>query len=201
MTSRREFLQIGIAAASTWPLASQVARASGIATQTTGALPLYKVVYDKRFPQSVSFAQRAQHLGVATHAIEGDMTSFWYDDVYHRWKQGPVAIAGLTAHGPMFCFEQLAMDQRMRVVFRAAHRPAVAGCVDHELTGPVGMLRDARDAIGRSDWAAHMAELITQCPRGRTEIVSATGRSAAQNAVPVHAESLYSWVIAPAARA
>ena len=92
----------------------------GVATQTTEALPLYKVVYDVRFPQSVSFAQRAQQLGVATHAIEGDMTSFWYDDLYHRWRQDPVAIAGLTAHGPMFCFEQLAMDQRMRVVFRAA---------------------------------------------------------------------------------
>lgn len=200
MTSRREFLQIGLAAASAWPLASQVTQASNVAVQGAPRLPLYKVIYDVRFSASLSFAQRAEQIGVAAHAIEGDMTSLWYDDIYHRWKQGAVAIAGLTAHGPLFCFEQLAIDQRMRVVFRAEHRPAAAGCVDHEIFGPVGMLGDAREAIRRADWAARMADLVMRCPSGRTEIVSAVGRTAAGD-TPIHAESLYSWVIAPAVRA
>ncbi len=138
-------------------------------------------------------------LGVAAQAIDGDMTQFWYDDVYHRWKQGAAALAGLTAHGPMFCFEQLAMAQRMRVVFRAEHRAAAAGRMDHDFFGPAGMLGDARRVIGRSDWAACMADLVTQCPGGRTEIASAAGRAAPNAAVGIHGEPLYSWMIAPAA--
>jgi hypothetical protein len=205
MTSRREFLQIGIAAASALPLATQATHAAAFAapapTTARAPLPLYKVVYDARFPQSVSFAQSLAQLGVPVHAIDGDMTRVWYDDIYHRWKQGPAAIAGLTAHGPMFCFEQLAMDQRMRVVFRAEHRPAAGGGVDHELCGPVGMLGDARHAMDAGDdWAAHLGEIVTRCPSGRAEIVSASIHTALDGATALDGESLYSWVIAPAVR-
>lgn len=204
MTSRREFLQIGIVAASGLPLATQAARAAAFAAPAPSAapapLPLYKVVYDLRFPHSVSFAQRVAQLGVPVHAIEGDMTRVWYDDIYHRWKEGPIAIAGFTAHGPMFCFEQLAMDQRMCVVFRAEHKPAVAGGVDHEFCGPVGMLGDARRAVYGGDWAARIGDVVTRCPSGRAEIVSAAGRTAVNSATAFGGESLYSWVIAPAAR-
>ena len=200
MTNRREFLQIGMAAASVWPLAAEAARATSIALPAGAALPLYKVIYDVRFPHSVAFARRAAELGAVVHAIEGDMTRVWYDDVYHRWKQGAVAIAGLTAHGPMFCFEQLALDLGMRVVFRAQHSSAAEGCVDHELSGPVGLLDDARGAVGRADWTARMAELVMRCPSGRSEIGSVAGRTAASAVAEIHGESLYSWVIAPAVR-
>jgi hypothetical protein len=198
MINRREVLQIGIAAA-VWPPAAQVAQASNVAVRTGSPMPLYKVVYDVRFPPSRAFAARAMQLGVAAHAIDGDMTRFWYDDVYHRWKQGAVALAGLTAHGPMFCFEQLAMAERMRVVFRAEHRLAPAGGIDHDFFGPVGMLGDARRMIGRSDWGAGMADLVTRCAGGRTEIACAAGRAAPNVAVGIDGESLYSWVIAPTA--
>src|ERR1044071_1531847 len=107
MLKRREFLQIGIAA-SALPLAAQAARASeplGWLGPAAPAVPLYKAVYDSRVGASVAFASRAQELGLAVHAIEGDMTRLWYDDLYHRWRNGPAAIAGLTAHGPMFCLE------------------------------------------------------------------------------------------------
>ena len=55
--------------------------------------------------------------------MAGDMTRFWYDDLYHRWRQAPVAIAGLTAHGALFCLERLAWEKRMRVVYRREHSP------------------------------------------------------------------------------
>jgi hypothetical protein len=201
MTNRRDFLQIGIAATAL-PLATQAARAAGIEIGATRTEPLelYKVVYDSRFPESLAFARRAAKLGVPTHAIEGDMTRFWYDDLYHRWKQGPAAIAGLTAHGPMFCFERLAWDQRMRVVFRAEHRPS-GGRVEHELSGPVAMLDDACGAVAERDWSARMADLVTQCPSGRVEIAGAAATSRAGTGPRHGEESLYSWVIAPAHRA
>ena len=203
MTNRREFLQIGIAA-SAWPLANQAARAAGLEVPTSaGAEPLevYKVVYDARFPESIAFSRRVAKLGVPVHAIEGDMTRLWYDDIYHRWKQGPVAIAGLTAHGPLFCFERLGWDQRMRVVFRAEHKPTTAGSVAHDLSGPVAMLAAARGAVAAADWSARMADIVTQCPSGRAEIAASAVVTPSGVAAALEGESLYSWVIAPAVRA
>jgi hypothetical protein len=200
MTSRREFLQIGIAA-SAWPLATQAARAAGFdglgAAAFGGAppLPLYKVVYDTRFAASVAFGNRAASLGAAVHAIQGDMTSVWFDDIYHRWKGSPVAIAGLTAQGPLFCFERLAWDQGLRVVFRAEH-----GAAEHVLSGPRSLLAEARGALASPDWAAQMATVVTRCPSGRAEIGSAAFECASGSGIAAE-EPLYSWVIAPAARA
>jgi hypothetical protein len=199
MTSRREFLQIGIAA-SALPLATQAARAAGLdepaAVPAPRPVPLYKAVFDTRFAESVAFGRRAASLGVATHAIEGDMTKFWFDDIYHRWRQGPVAIAGLTAHGPLFCFERLAWDQGLRVVFRAEHADA-----EHVLSGPESLLLAARGAVSCADWGAAMAEVVTSCPSGRAAIGSAAVARSAGRASSAAAEPLYSWVIAPAARA
>jgi len=199
MTSRRELLQMGIAA-SAWPLATQAARAAGFevlggaATASTPPLPLYKVVYDTRFAASVAFGSRAATLGAPVHAIQGDMTSLWFDDIYYRWKQGPVAIAGLTAQGPLFCFERLAWDQGLRVVFRAEH-----GVTEHVLSGPEGLLAEARSVLASADWAAEMATVVTRCPSGRAEIGSAAVACARGSSMPSD-EPLYSWVIAPAAR-
>jgi hypothetical protein len=80
--------------------------------------PLYKVIYDRRFAASVTYGAVAARRGLSTHAINGDMTGIWYHDLHPRWKQGPAAIAGLTAHGPLFCLERLSWDFQMRVVFR-----------------------------------------------------------------------------------
>ena len=200
MTSRREFLQIGIAA-SAWPLATQAARAAGFDglggfAGAMPSVPLYKVIYDTRFASSVAFGRRAASLGASVHAIEGDMTRLWFDDIYHRWKQSPVAIAGLTAQGPLFCFERLAWDQGLRVVFRAEHRPT-----EHVLSGPESLLSEARGVLARADWAAEMATVVTRCPSGRAEIGSGVVGCARGTGPTPTDEPLYSWVIAPATRA
>ncbi|HET7131015.1 MAG TPA: hypothetical protein VFJ95_02150, partial [Gammaproteobacteria bacterium] len=198
------FLQIGVAA-SALPLAVQAARASeplgSLDSAAAPAVALYKVVYDVRFAESVAFARRVAAQGVTVHPIEGDMTRFWYDDLYHRWQRGPAAIAGLTAHGAMFCFERLALDQRMRVVFRAEHAPAPDG-VQHRVNAPLGLIHDARQAAAGGGWAARFADLVTRCPSGRTELgsVAACGPANAVAAVAA-AEPLYTWLIAPAQRA
>jgi hypothetical protein len=118
MTSRRQFLQIGITATA-WPIVAGATHAAGVAPQQNA--PLLDVVYDTRFGASRVFAERSAALGLRVHAIAGDMTHLWYDELYHRWQQRPTALAGLTAHGPLFCFAELARDVGMRVVFRAEH--------------------------------------------------------------------------------
>jgi hypothetical protein len=82
-------------------------------------VPFYKVIVDERFPSSAAYGEEWRARGAAVHAIRGDITDLWFHDLDLRWKQqGPVAIAGLTAHGPLFCLERLAWDHAMRVVSR-----------------------------------------------------------------------------------
>lgn len=197
MANRREILQIGIAATA-WPLASPAVRAAGIAA--AAPVPLYALVVDRRFEESVAFGRRAAALGLATREIDGDMTRLWYDDLYHAWRRGPIAVGGLTANGPMFCFDQLGRDQGMRLVFRAEHRRG-HDRVDHDLLGPLGMLGDsavAADAGPR--WPACMADVVARCPSGRAEISTARVTTAAAGRA-AGAEPLYTWVLAPARHA
>jgi hypothetical protein len=116
MASRREFIQAGIAA-SVLPLA--VAGSNPAPKQRENDAAFYKVIFDERFPASVAFGDAWKARGASVHAIRGDITDLWFHDLDHRWKkQGPAAIAGLTAHGPLFCLERLAWDHGMRVLSR-----------------------------------------------------------------------------------
>jgi hypothetical protein len=200
MTNRRQFLQIGITAGA-WPLAAGAARAAGTRSAQGGNVPLYKVIYDRRFEDSVAFARRMETLDVPLHAIEGDMTRFWFDELYYAWRRGPAAIAGLTAHGPLFCFERLAWDQGLRVVFRAEHKP-VGGSLEHDLSGPLTMLHESLALTNAGTrWSECMADVVAHCPRGRAEIATTRLKAEATTAVAASdGEPLYSWVIAPATR-
>ena len=198
MTNRREFLQIGVTATA-WPLVARAAHAVGLES-ATGRIPILAVVYDSRFGDSVAFAHRSQALGLEALALDnGDMTHLWFDQIHRRWRERPVGLAGFTAHGPMFCFAELARDVGMRVVFRGEHR-AVGGGTAHAFTGPVPMLTDATSACARThSIGAAMADVLAACPAGRAEIASADLTTAVVS--PDAGEPLYTWVIAPAVRA
>jgi hypothetical protein len=112
MASRREFIQAGIAA-SLLPVAGL---ASGAASPQLA--PFYKVIVDERFSSSFYFGEEWRARGASVHAIRGDMTDLWFHDLDPQWKKQPVPIAGLTAHGPLFCLERLAWNHGMRVVSR-----------------------------------------------------------------------------------
>jgi hypothetical protein len=196
MTSRRQFLKVGLAA-SALPVA---ARAAFAADSSVATVPLYKVVYDTRFDASVAFGRRAAARGLVVHAMAGDMTRFWYDDLYHQWQEGPTAIAGLTAHGALFCLERLAWDQRMRVVFRGEHSLVADGCVAHRFDGPATLLATAADAASGMAWAAALADVVAECPRDRGVHGSASALTVDAGTPPA-SEQLFSWVIAPVRRA
>ena len=199
MTNRREFLQIGIAATA-WPLASSAAGAVGGSLPDPTAMPMHGLIYDRRFPASLAFAERAAARGLDVHAIEGDMTRYWFEELYHVWKQQPVAIAGLTAHGPLFCFDMLGRDQGLRVVFRAEHRSGIGGGSEHRLSGPLPMLQQCMQLRNDPDsWGQQMADVVAECPSGRVEIAHArTGIAPAPDAAAT--DALYTWVIAPVVR-
>ena len=197
MTSRREFLKVGLTASALLPVGAR-ANVAGVATLAP-VLALYKVLYDTRFAASVAFARRAAARGVAVHAMTGDMTSFWYDDLYHRWRQEPVAIAGLTAHGALFCLERLAWEQRMRVVYRGEHAAAAGGGVAHRFEGPAQLAVAAAEATAGVAWASALADVVAECPRGRNELGTAQS-SAVRAGATAPPTPLFSWVIAPVSR-
>jgi len=118
VANRREFIQTGIAA-SVLPI---VATAKELLPQPQ----LYKVIFDHRFPASREFAAEMEKLGAPVYGIHGDITDLWFHDLYHRWKQSPAPIAGMTAHGPLFCLERLAWDHEMRVLYRTDSEPLIS---------------------------------------------------------------------------
>jgi hypothetical protein len=196
MTSRREFLKGGLAA-SALPMA---ARAEFVAGPPAAAIKLYKILYDTRFSASVAFARRAASRGLVAQAMAGDMTRFWYDDLYHQWQKEPAAIAGLTAHGALFCLERLAWDQRLRVVFRGQHSLAPDGCVAHRFDGAAAAVTAAADAAAEIDWASALADAVAECPAEHASRRSASTLTVNAATLPT-SEQLFSWVIAPVRRA
>lgn len=198
MANRREFLQAGLTALAV-PLAARSVLSPSLAAWAaeSSATPLYKVVFDERFAACRAFAGEAKRLGAPVHGIRGDMTSLWFDDLYARWKQGPAAIAGLTAHGALFCLERLAWDHRMRVVFRGEHAYGPDGRLEHVLSAPPGVLRQA-GGLGESgpEWASRIAGVVVRFPakRERAETLNISTEWAKKADDPEH---LVSWVIAP----
>ena len=177
MASRREFLQLGIAA-SVFPGLVAGGQAARLMSPST---TFYKVIFDQRYSGGRAFARRAEQLGAIVQPIEGDITSLWYNDLSERLKKSPVALAGVTLNGALFCLDALARAYGMRVVFRTEHNGG-----GHALNWD------------EQSWGDEVAELLTR--------VAERARDATPPAVIVphltrperNTESLVSWVIVPA---
>ena len=196
MTSRRDLLKVGLTASALLPVGAR----AGLLETRAPVFSLYRVLYDTRFAAGVAFARRAAARGIAVHAMKGDMTSFWYDDLYYRWRQEPVAIAGLTAQGALFCLERLAWEQRMRVVYRGEHAAAAGDRIAHRFEGPARLAAAAAESTVDAAWPSALADVVAECPRGHEEAGMAQSLTLRVDATapPV---PLFSWVIAPVARA
>ena len=198
MASRREFLQLGVAAL-TLPISARAGWQTASVETAVGPEParLYKVIYDQRHASSRAFAEEAKKLGAPIQAIRGDITDVWFNDLDARWKREPAAIGGLTEHGPLFCLERLAWDHGMRVVYRADHTYGPDGYLEHELSGSERMLREAiLLSSSGPDWSRRAAALLVRCPAGSMPVANSrmVTPGVQRTGDPEH---LVSWVIAP----
>jgi len=136
MATRRDFLRAGVAVSAFPALASmkQPEAPSGRAP-----IPFSLTIFDKRFSAGRAFASYVEQFQAPVYGIEGDVTALWYSELSSRWKAGPVAMAGLTLNGALFCLDVLARDHGMRVVFRSEHKQVsdgreIADLVTHFVT-------------------------------------------------------------------
>jgi len=101
----------------------------GAVVPVLGALPytalattpegLDAFVLDRRFQQSAP-----ESLGVAIHAIDGDVTALWYETLDPVWRKPGFVLGGITGRDALFVLETLAPDRGRRVVSRKDLPPA-----------------------------------------------------------------------------
>jgi hypothetical protein len=193
MANRREFIQACIAASS---VPATTAFAWSPAVTGTSSSNFFRTIFDERFPESVAFGLEMDRRGECARSIRGDITQLWFNDIDVQWKKEPVAIAGLTSFGPLFCLERWGWDAGLRVIFRAEHSIG-HGHVQHKFSGPPDVLTAAQARLSGADWATQMARLAIWCQHEicTPSEISFNGHSGAiRNSED---EALVSWVIAP----
>ena len=118
--TRRDFLQLALTAP-LLPAARHLSagnNATGDFLTRAHAGALYAVLCDERFAESVAFAEDMSRRGTPVTRFRGDISDFWYRDLSLRWRADPVAIAGVTTHGPLFCLERWGWDHGLRIANR-----------------------------------------------------------------------------------
>jgi hypothetical protein len=190
---RRRFIQSAAAlTAIALPARPAAARAA--------AMRFHRVIFDADFHQSRRFGVRAQSLGAQVQGIRGDVTDFWYDDLYCRWRLSPAPIAGMTRFDSLFCLEMLAADVGMRVIFRVHHCPHADGSTSHDVFGPLAHVRQIRLAQSEQEWVHTIAHRVMSWPAEKATISKACSNIADARAKAVGPQTLISWIIAPVSR-
>jgi hypothetical protein len=161
MTNRREFLQTG-ASVSALPLAGRLLPPDARPRIDPSHASFSGAVFDDRYAEGRSFGEAMRQLGVPVRGLaNGDTTELWHDAQDLLRRKPLAAIAGTTQFGPMFVFEQLGTQRRMRVTLRVEHRVRGNRTIAHVMTGPPETLALAEDLRQRSmSWPALMAALF-----------------------------------------
>lgn len=200
MSTRREFIQVGVAATIAITAHSLPAAAESAPVQITSVAngALYKVVYDSAFPAAMTFAAEAQRLGATTHGIRGDVTDLWYHDLSRQWAHAPTPIAGMTTYRSMFVLALMARDARMRLAYQATHEAAFDGAAEHHCYGPVDFLNRHRlpEAQEAEVWARAAAAIVMKWQAEPIEVERETTIGAACER-SIETQTLLSWIIAP----
>ena len=195
MTSRREFLQGATLAAV--PL---VAGVPGIARAKTGEIAAYHaVLIDDRHAAARTFGAALAGRGSRVlPVLHGDVTALWLREIGPAWRQAPVPVAGLTRPAVLFCLEQLAWAQGLRVVFHAEHVEAPLQATQHVVhacaAGPAAQDLALRGPL----WPTQVADVLSRFDTTRRDNRTGPSCAALLPALPAGAELLTSWIIAPA---
>jgi|SRR5688572_24309844 len=193
MANRRDLLRAGAILPAASLAAAPFARAFGAAGPS---LALERFVFDVRFAESGAMAEHIERLGIPLSPVADDLMTLWYDDLDLKWRDAPMALAGVTLADALFVLETFALDRGMHVVYRGEHGLVENGRITHRVAGPAVLVE--RLAPLPTPWESALASALTQCPLGapqtaRAELVT-DGAPLSLRDVPLH-----SWIIAPRA--
>jgi hypothetical protein len=231
MTSRRQFLQTGIAA-SALPLSinALLSPSPAAAGSQVARVSLYKAIFDGRYAEGQTFARQAAGFRVPVHSLPyGDVTEI-YDELDVLWRKERVAIAGLTQFGPMFVLERLARERGLQVALRVEHQVRADGTLAHVVSAhPETAALAEQLSVRGVDWPTSMAMLASHCrdhdaaaatkvtiltPGAQPVMLREPGAQRPESIIHYYVPALiqagqgvplegplFSWVITPAARA
>jgi hypothetical protein len=195
MITRRELIQVGAgAAASSAVLAGTVDTRSSTARSHELSAVLTDGSLDAR-----AFGAAARARGLEVHEIGADLAEIYCRDLQPLWKDGSARpVGGLTGAAPLFYIERLAWDAGLRIVLLGRHEAGASGQARHSIRGP----RDTVDGFQMSsrliDWRIALANLLKTLPISAPTLKPL---SAVRDAVIAGDRALFSWVLAPVARA
>jgi hypothetical protein len=202
--SRRRFMSTGIAVSAAASLAAVATESRSTPSDPLGLrLSLDLALFDTRFPAAHAFARALAIRGVALAPFDGDVTPVWFEQLDPVWRQYPLTVAGLTTEGALFCLEQLAWDNGLRVAFRGIHASSPGAGTQHVLEASVHRSQDVQGRLSAAlPWPAQVADIIASidepisafpsAPEERSRASYQT-RSRSQQS----AQRLVSWLIAP----
>jgi len=202
MPSRRDVVKSAISI-SALPLMG-----GGFASRTDGftGSGLRDVLVDERHAASRAFGRMADARGLNVESSRGDWSRLWLTRLDREWRAEPAPIAGVTHHGPLFTFEQLARLRGMRPVFVAELRRYGHGAATLHVTGPAAAVTRAEQTVSLDDesWGTSMGEILAGIPVDNWR--PSVGGAEVTNGIeaPLSAENpdpIYAWLIVPAARA
>jgi hypothetical protein len=160
---------------------------------------LHTIVVDSRHAEARSLGTGLAAQGATVRALpDGDVTQLWLQDIGPAWRQGPVPIGGLTARAALFCLEQLALGQGLRVVFHAEHIVHAEGRTEHRVFrgGAAAGLSDRSLALAGPLWPIRIAEVLTQHAHFAGCEPLGLSDAALSPILPPGANLLTSWIIA-----
>ena len=200
MRSRRDVVKTAISISALPLIGRGFAAAAGAPADGC----LRTALVDERNIASRAFGCGARARGLLVHASRGDWSQLWFTDLDREWRVRPAAIAGVTYHGPLFTFEQLARSRGMRPIFVAELRRHGNGSASLRVSGSAATVTRTKQTVGLDDeaWGARMAEILL----GLSAADGAPLRAEVTNGIAapvatVDPDAIYAWLIAPVARA
>ena len=164
---RREFLALGsaccialVAPTGTAALALDGRRLSAVSTL---------VVADRRYGDSIRFAEALARRGATVLPSGADMATLWFDEVVPRLAKGASRLAGLTLEADRFVLERLAEVSPAYTSYMGRHDWRTQPGSSHTLAGVIS-LAGVSEALetGQELWAASLGEALASagppCP-------------------------------------
>jgi hypothetical protein len=157
------------------------------------AMRFNKVLYDGRTTAGLAFAAEARRHGADVHAVEGNVTRVWFNELQPQWQATHVPTAGLTDFNSWFVLDMMARDAGMRTVYLAHHESTPQGHV-HRQFGPHSIIKAPLGSTA-PQWGRQSAALLMRfapdvsVARDRSSILEARNRE-------INRAALVSWIIA-----